>query len=307
MAGNSVPAFFGSKGRTFKPVSLDVTFASDTSGSMSTYVSVLSRISTIQGLESSLRGQGVGIQQDNRYSVCTGAGGIDPPLGAHNTLAGIEVFVGSTSLTRWATGTDIRAGSVVWPLLTATAGNDTEDMALAAHLIAGGSRDYEAAAERILISAGDLRCPYLEAVIDNSVAAATLSDPATAQRYVGIHPAAITITEPASANPVPPGFVFGYVFTTASEGVAIYNNNGVLSYRQAVDNTKVAIASTTFASSTPGLYAPLPGQADEIIAFAALTQGAIYDLGPIRTEADTLLFAQSLGDVLGSYLYEASS
>ncbi len=305
MAGNSVPAFFGSKGRTFKPVSLDVTFASDTSGSMSTYVGVLSQLSTIQGLELALRNQGVGIQQDNRYSVCTGAGGIDPPLGGHDELSEIEKFVTSLAgtSTRWALGVDVRAGTVDWPRLSADAGNDTEDMALAAHLIAGGSRSYQVGAERILISAGDLRCPYLEDVIDNSVAAATLSDPATTQRYVGLHPVAITITEPASANPVPPGVLFGFVFTTESLGVAIYNNSEVLTYREDVDVTKVAVSSTT---STAGTYAPAPGQADEIVAFASLTQGAIYNLTSVNTTQRTLLFAESLGDVLGSYLYASA-
>jgi len=300
MAGNSVPAFFGVRGKTLKPVSIDVTFTTDQSGSMSAFVAFVSSISTIVALENALTTQGVGISQDNRYSLCSGAGG----AANHDELDEIEYSVTVDSvLQRWAPGSEVVAGNVVWPSLSANAGNDTEDMALAAHLIAGGAREYQATAQRIIVAAGDLICPYLEDVVDNSVALATLTAEATAQRYIGVHRADIAFTEPASANPVPPGNVFGFVYTTDSVGTAIYLDGDILHYREGVDVPRVAISfSGPFGGSSSG-----PGQADEILAFAEATNGAIYRLDLTNTTAGTEALGVSLGQVLGQYLYATES
>lgn len=305
MAGNSVPAFFGVRGKTLKPVSIDVTFTTDQSGSMRAFVAFISSISTIVALENALTTQGVGISQDNRYSLCSGAGGIDSPLGAHDELDEIEYFVTVDSvLQRWAPGPEVVAGNVLWPSLSANAGNDTEDMALAAHLIAGGAREYQATAQRIIVAARDLQCPYLEDVVDNSVALATLTAEATAQRYIGVHAVDIAFTEPASANPVPPGSVFGFVYTTDSVGTAIYLDGNTLHYREGVDVSKVTLS---YAGVVGGTYGPDPGQADEILAFAEATNGAIYRLALTNTTAGTEALGVSLGQVLGQYLYATES
>lgn len=300
MAGNSVPAFFGVRGKTLKPVSIDVTFTTDQSGSMSTFVAFVSSISTIVALENALTTQGVGISQDNRYSLCSGAGG----AANHDELYEIEYSVTVDSvLQRWAPGPEVVAGNVVWPSLSANAGNDTEDMALAAHLIAGGAREYQATAQRIIVAAGDLICPYLEDVVDNSVALATLTAEATAQRYIGVHRADITFTEPASANPVPPGSIFGFVYTTDSVGTAIYLDGDILHYREGVNVARVAISFPgPFGGSSSAL-----GQADEILAFAEATNGAIYRLALTNTTAGTEALGVSLGQVLGQYLYATES
>lgn len=301
MAGNSVPAFFGVRGKTLKPVSIDVTFTTDQSGSMSAFVAFVSSISTIVALENALTTQGVGISQDNRYSLCSGAGG----AASYDELDEIEYSVTVNSvLQRWAPGPEVVAGNVVWPSLSANAGGDTEDVALAAHLIAGGAREYQANAQRIIVAAGDLQTPYLEDVVDNSVALATLTAEATAQRYIGVHKVDITFTEPASANPVPPGSVFGFVYTTDSVGTAIYFDGNTLYYREGVDVSKVTLS---FAGVVGGNYAPISGQADEIFAFAEATNGAIYNLALTNTTAGTEALGVSLGQVLGQYLYATES
>lgn len=304
MAGNSVPGFFGRKARSLKPVSLDITFATDLSGSMRSFASFVSSIDTIRSLETALLDEGVGVSSSNRYSICTGAGGIDAPLGAHDELLEIEVSVANSgAFKRWATGEEIASPQAYWPRLSATTGNDTEDMALAAHLIAGGSRQYNEPSLRILVSAGDLQCPYLEDVIDNSVALATLTASSTAQRYVGVHNANIVLAEPASPNPAPSGQIFGFVFTTSTTGVAIYLDGTIPRYRTDVDTSKVTIS---YAGSTNG-YGPSPGQADEIINFTRQTNGALYKLALTNTVNGTVALGRSLGEVLGGYLYEAAS
>lgn len=305
MAGNSVPAFFGSKARTLKPVALDLTFACDRSGSASPFLRFISAISTIEALEAALIAEGVGVTQDNRYSITSGAGGIDPPLPAFETLAKIEFFPVVDGVTqRWAPGSSITSGTVSWPLLQPTAGNNTEDVALASYLIATGSRNYQANSQRIIVASGDLQSPYLEAVVDNSVALNSLTDPATEQIYVGVHNVNITITEPAGPDPIPAGQVFGFVYSGPTTGTAIYlDTNATLSYRKNVPFSQVALS---FAGSL-GRYGPSPGQADEILNFPLQTNGALYRLALSNTSAGTEALGTSLGQVLGRFLFETAS
>lgn len=304
MAGNSVPGFFGSKARTLKPVAIDVTFACDRSGSAAPFLQFVSALTTIQALEQALIAEGVGVTQPNRYSITSGAGGIDPPLPAFETLAKIEFFPTVAGVSqRWAPGTNITAGNVSWPQLTATAGNNTEDMALSANLIATGSRGYQAGSQRIIVSAGDLQSPYLEDVINNNVALATLTNPSTAQIYVGVHAVNITITEPAGPNPIPAGQIFGFVYSGPTTGTAIYLNGNTLNYRASVPFSQVSLS---FAGITGG-YGPDPGQADEILNFPRQTNGALYRLALSNTVAGTQALGTSLGQVLGRFLFETES
>lgn len=304
MAGNSVPAFFGSKARTLKPVALDVTFVCDRSGSAAPFLQFISSLTTIQALEQALVTEGVGVAQDNRYSITSGAGGIDPPLPAFETLAKIEFFPNVDGISqRWAPGSSITSGTVGWPVLQPTAGNNTEDVALASYLVATGSRDYQANSKRIIVAAGDLQTPYLEDVVDNSVALSSLTDPATEQIYVGVHNVDITITEPAGPNPVPAGEIFGFVYNGPTTGTAIYLSNNILTYRESVPFSQVALEF----AGIRWRYYPQPGQAEEILDFPLQTNGALYRLELSNTFAGTEALGTSLGQVLGRFLYETES
>lgn len=307
MAGNSVPVFFGAQARSIRPVAVDITFACDRSGSMSAYTAFISSLSTIQSLEQALLSENIGITQNNRYSITSGASGPSSSYLtlSYLTLSGIEYYsVISGVNQRWAPGPNIVAGNVTWPTLLADAGDSTEDMVSAAHLIATGSRNYAAGSQRIIVSAGDLQSPYLETLVSTSNLLATLTAVATKQRYVGVHNANISISEPASPNPVPPGSLFGFVYSGNLVGTAIYLNGSTLHYREDVTISNVTV---TFAGTVGGYGPKTIQQANQILDLCRQTNGALYRLALTNTTNGTAALGVSLGQVLGKYLYETES
>ena len=277
MAGNSVPAFFGAKASTKKPPGIDVTSITDLSGSMQPYASFISDRSTIAALENALVAQGIGVLSTNRYSFMSGGDSIN------NTLSEIERNVRVDGLSqRWAPGSNVLDGSATLPNLTADQGGDTEDMGLASNLVTSIDRDYLTSNERIIIAGSN----------EQDYATAFTVGPTYPHRYVGVHQVTLSISEPAGPNPVPAGALIGFVYTTSTTGVAIYNNNGTLNYRLAVPVANMtATASGDFTGTT-----------DQInVDHAKTTNGAIYDI-----DIDFDLLGESLGNVLGQYLFDIS-
>lgn len=270
MAGNSVPVFFGAKARTKKPPGIDVTSITDLSGSMQPYASFISSSATILALENALIAQGVGVLSSNRYSFTSGADA------RNNTLSEIELNVTVNGIPqRWATGSDVVNGFATLPTLEADRGSNTEDMGLASNLVTITDRGYLTGNERIIIAGSD----------EQEYFTAFTVGPTYPHRYVGVHSVTLSISEPAGPNPVPAGVLIGFVYTTATTGAAIYNDNGSLNYR-----LEVPVANMT-ATGINGT--------DQInVDHAKTTNGAIYDIN-----IDFVLLGESLGNVLGQYLF----
>lgn len=275
MAGNSVPAFFGAKARTKKPPGLDITSVTDLSGSMRSYASFISSRATLLALEQALRAQGIGDLSPNRYSLASG-GGQSP---SYTTLNEIERFVTvNGSSQRWATGASLVDGSASIPTLSATLGGSTEDMGIASNLMSENDRDYLGANERIIIAGSD----------EQSYETAFVASPTYSYRYVGVHSVTLSISEPAGPNSIPSGTLSGFVYTTNTTGVAIYIDGSTINYRTAVPVANVTATAT--------------GDTRQInVDHAATTNGAIYSI-----LMDFQLLGESLGSVLGEYLYDIS-
>jgi hypothetical protein len=272
MACNSVPVFFGAKARTKKPPGIDVTSITDLSGSMGNYAAFISAQATFEALENALLAQGIGILSSNRYSFATGG----TPA---TTLPGIErnVIVNGVSQ-RWAPGANVLDGTATFPALTANQGGGTEDMGIAANLMTNNDRGYLTGNERIIIAGSD----------EQSYGATFTVSPTYPHRYVGVHEVTLSITEPAGPNPVPAGTLIGFVYTTATTGAAIYDNSGSLNYRLAVPVANMTATATG-------------GTLQINVDHAETTNGAIYDI-----DIDFTLLGESLGTVLGQYLYDVS-
>jgi len=275
MAGNSVPAFFGGKGRTRRPPGVDVTLITDLSGSMQPFASFIASLGTITALENSLVAQGVGVLSSNRYSFTSGSGS-----GSNfNTLNAIErnVVVSGVSQ-RWAPGANVLNSTATLPTLTANQGGDTENMGRASNLVTNSNRDYLPANAQIIIAGSD----------EQSYETAFSTAPVYPHRYVGVHKVTLSLTEPAGPNPVPAGTLQGFVYTTNTTGAAIYVSGSTINYRLEVP---VASMTATAASGTRQLN----------VNHAKTTNGAIYTI-----DMDFAQLGESLGNVLGTFLFVTS-
>lgn len=273
MAGNSVPVFFGAKARTKKPPGIDITSITDLSGSMQPYASFISARSTIVALENALVAQGIGVLSPNRYSFMSGGDS------SNNTLSDIEKNVTANGdPLRWAPGSNVLDDTITLPNLSADQGGGTEDMGIASNLVTSIDRGYLTSNERIIIAGSD----------EQSYATAFTVGPTYPHRYVGVHSVTLSISEPAGPNPVPAGVLIGFVYTTSTTGAAIYNNSGTLNYRLAVP---VANMTATGIEGTKQIN----------VDHAKTTNGAIY-----KIDIDFDLLGESLGNVLGQYLFAIS-
>lgn len=245
---------------------------------MGPYISFITAPSTFVALETALIAQGVGVLSPDRYSFTVGG---DP---GNTTLNQIErnVSVGGVSQ-RWAPGSSLLDGTAVLPALTAT-GNG-EDMGLASNLITDNDRNYLTGNERIIIAGSD----------EQSISTLFTVSPLYPHRYIGVHTVVISISEPAGPNPVPAGTLVGFVYTTNTTGVAIYLSGSVINYRLSVPVANVNAA----ASASPS------GPTLQInVNHAATTNGAIYNIAAFGS--NFALLGESLGTVLGQYLYDIS-
>ena len=288
MAGNSVPIFFGAKARTKKPPGLDVTSITDISGSMGTYANFITAQSTFVALENALLSEEIGLLSPNRYSFAYGGG----PFPSFLTLASIErnVLVNGVSQ-RWAPGENILNGTASLPGY-AVGGGSNEDMGLASNLMTNNDRTYIPGNELIIIAGSD------EQSADQRTAF-TVS-PSYPHRYIGVHSVSLTISEPAGPNPVPAGTLVGFVYTTNTTGAAIYLSGSTLNYRLGVPVANVTALAAN--STLPGGVGLPTAQLN--VDHAATTNGAIYKIDGFGT--NFALLAESLGTVLGQYLYDIS-
>ncbi len=282
MAGNSVPVFFGAKARSRKPPGIDVTFITDESGSMAPYASSIISSTTIGALETALVAEGIGVLSPNRYSFASGGG-----LGTKfSTLAAIErnVVVGGVSQ-RWAPGENVLNGTATLPTIATDKGTDTEDMGKAANLVAGNDREYLPSNVRIIIAGSD----------EQEEATSFVVSPTYPYLYVGVHSVNFAISEPAGPNPVPAGTLVGFVYTTNTIGTAIYVSGSTINYRTAVPVANVTATATASAAGFAGTTKQIN------VNRAAATNGAIY-----KINIDFGVLAESLGSVLGNYLFSVS-
>jgi len=280
MAGNSVPVFFGAKARTKRPPGLDVTSITDISASMQPYANFITARSTFVSLEQALVAQGIGVLSSNRYSFATGGDSLN------NTLPEIErnVTVGGVSQ-RWATGANILDATATLPIYSVS-GGATEDMGLASNLMTNNNRSYLSGNDRIIIAGSDEQNPTT----------AFTTSPTYPHRFIGIFSVTLSITEPAGPNAIPAGTLVGFVYTTSSVGTAIYNSSGTLNYRTEVP---VANVTATAAASSSG------GSTKQLnVDHTKTTNGAIYKIDGFGT--NYALLAESLGTVLGQYLFDIS-
>ena len=276
MACNSVPAFFGAKARSKKPPGLDITYIFDLSDPQFVSNVEQGEVESVRELENALLAAFVGVTSSNRYSFTSGGDS------AFNTLPEIERNVIVNGLPqRWAPGANVLNGSAILPEMRDGQGENTEDIGLAANLITENDRDYLAINERIILAFSG----------EQSYGTPFIANPTYPHRYVGVHAVSLSINEPAGPNPVPAGILFGFVYTTATTGTAIYRVDKALpNYR-----SEVPVANVTATA--------ISGARQENIDQARATNGAIYNAFEIDDEAELL---QSLADVLGKYLFDIS-
>ena len=278
-----LPAFFGGKARTVVPPGLDVTSITDISGSMGAYAEFVTSPLLYQALETALEAQGIGTLAANlnKYSFCVGAttGSEDLDLIERNS------FVNNTER-RWVLGSEVLAQVVTYPTYSVT-GGDTENMAHATNLVSNNDRQYTTGNERIIISGSDEQSGMSREVFDPA--------PLYPQRYVGIHSVGLAIAGSSTLPPAPSGVLAGFVYTTASEGVAIYIDGATVNYRD-------SMPTSTFTAE------PLttPEQTQRCIQQCIDTKGALYNIREFNSAAEYALLGESLGTVLGKYLYSIS-
>ena len=281
-----VPGFFTRKYRTPIPPGVDVTFVTDVRSTSVNYLDFIADPLLFQGLETALIAEGVGTTENNRYSF-----GVGVPK---NTVSVIQVenrykVVVNGTEQRWALGSDVLADTVVYPTYTTTPGVSS-NVATSANLlfqepkIAGDplyDRDYNLLAEQILISAS-----Y------GGIEQLSFDYPAYfPYRYIALAPAQLQVGT-ASPNPRPPGTLVGLVYTTAAEGVAIFIDGSTIYYQEEVP--------------TSDMFFTLGTLSEAIRRQVEVTNGAVYQVREFQSAERLALFGESLGAVLGKYLYETA-
>ena len=279
---NGLPAFFGRKARSRVPVGIDITSITDISGSMTGYARFISSPLLYESLETALQAEGIGVGTGttNRYSFCVGAN-----TGEFENLVDIErnVEVDNTSI-RWALGSRVLAGQVQYPSIEAIPGSGrNENMAHATNLISENNRDYIEANERIVISGSDEQGGQSPSVFNPT--------PPIPHRYVGVHSAEIYVYLTGTSGGRTR--MSGFVYTTASEGVAIAKNENDLAY---YFNVPVANVFATAQSGTEQIN----------VDQCRLTNGALFNIREFANAEDYALLGEALGLVLGRYLYSTS-
>ena len=275
-----LPAFFGRKARTIVPPGLDVTSITDISGSMGPYADFITSPGLYEALEAALIAEGIGTlpATPNKYSFCVGGDRITSTL--DRITRNVQVS-GTSQL--WALGSDITAQTVAYPIYNAS-GADNEDMALSTNLVSNNDRTYNLENERIIISGSDEQSGQ-ETLFD--------SRPDYPQRYIGIHSATLSIQENSSLPPIPSGDLVGFVYTTASQGVAIYIDGSNINYRDSMPTSVFEAESSA-------------GTRQDCIDQCKSTNGAVYEIRYFFNAARFTLLGESLGNVLGKYLYSIS-
>lgn len=287
----SVPAWFGSKARTRKPLALDITTITDTSGSMVFYIDFITSDTVYKSLETSLRSQNIGVspENENRYSFCVAKDKRDfkPPLSEIEKDVTIQ---GSSEARRWATGSEVTdtSTSITYPTYELT-GGDGENVAASLNTIQTTNRDYNTFSQRVTIGGTDT--PFYMADIIEDVEYPSI--------FIGVHSIIIrALSEDPSAGipPTPPGQLVGFVYTTDTVGTAIYIDGTTINYRENMPTFGISVTSRN-----PDLG--IPRSIGKLVDYAIATNGAVYDIDFFTTPEKYALLTESLGAVLGKYLY----
>ncbi len=277
-----LPAFFGSKARSRVPLGIDVTTITDISGSMGQYAEFITTPLLYEALETALTAENIGTAagQTNRYSFCVG--------GPYLDTIERDVRVNNNPQ-RWALGSDVLGLKVAYPYYD-VGGAGTENMAGSTNRVSAlavtNPREYILSNERIIISGSDEQDGQGNVLFDQS--------PGFSYRYVGIHNAVLYVDESGPGlSPDPGGLLVGFVYTTASQGVAIYLDGSTINYR-------TNMPTSAFAAFATG------GTTQVCVDQCRITNGAIYDIRAFNSAARYALLGESLGSVLGKYLYSVS-
>ena len=281
-----VPGFFTRKYRTPIPPGVDVTFVTDVRSTSVNYLDFIADPLLFQGLEAALIAEGVGTTENNRYSF-----GVGVPTGTVSVVAvegQYKVDVNGTEQ-RWALGSDVSADTVVYPTYTTTPGvssnvSTSANLLFQEPFIAGDpryDRDYNPLAEQILISASF-----------GGIEPLSFDQPSYfPYRYIALAPALLQVGT-ASPNPRPPGTLVGLIYTTAAEGVAIFIDGSTIYYQTEVP--------------TSDMFVALGVLSEDIRQQLVSTNGAVYAVQEFQSAERLALFGESLGTVLGKYLYETA-
>jgi len=321
----AVPAFFGSKASTRKPVAVDVTILFDTSISNDNFAAAFKDKTNISSIESALAAQSVGTGTFlNRYSI----GGFDDALFAD--LNPDKVFIDSSEISTasWPTGALPPGVNDAGYNL----GANEEDETGAIYAIArpngprgslGAFRSKDDNIARIVISEsteearGSLRNgQLLDALMrgEESQILVFIDGPdtqfgATSDTEPTISP--LELSNLIQAGTVPSGSrVYGFVFTGQTEATVIFSPNTVTSGTQLSDLTIVKNISKTFLSCqgyNAGQTSGANNDGDSSTNaghYAELTGGAVLALTAC-TPNFPLTF-EVLGKILGELLFDAS-
>ena len=280
---NGLPAFFGRKTPTIVPPGLDVTTITDVSGSMEDYARFITSAGLYEELETALQAELIGTEPatPNKYSFCLGA---DLRRGESSDLNDIEVEIEVNGIEQlWALGSDVLAQTVDYPVYS-TGGAGRENMSRSTNLVSNNDREYNPLNELVIISGSDEQIGRAFDAFDQF--------PLYPQRYVGIHSAALTVDE-QGLPPAPAGTLVGFIYTTAAEGVAVYIDGSTINY-------STQLPTSAFEAEA------VDGTQQDCINQAISTNGAIYDIRFFIDAARYALLGESLGKVLGKYLYSVS-
>ena len=287
----SVPAWFGSKGRTRKPLGLDVTTITDTSNSMKPYIDFITSADVYIALETAFLAENIGVssQNENKYSFCVGANNREnrPPTSQIEK----DVII-NASLTRWALGSQVLADVVTYPTYNLS-GSFGENVIGSLNTIETNNREYNVLNQRVTIAGSDSPT-YMSGVFPPD------PDRPYSSIFVGVHSVIIREDSAVTDPPTPNGTLVGMVYTTDTLGVAIYMEEVpgspiVIHYRENMPVTGINIVPDARGN-----------RCQACIDRAIATNGAIYNIDFFSDSDKYVALAESLGTVLGKYLYSIS-
>lgn len=299
MAGNSVPLWSNFKGIPRKPPGVDITWITDNSASMGRYVKFIAKEEIFVQMEEALRRNGIGLNSDNRYSMCRAADRRDGQKGSETDydayLAKMEgeqfLLTVNGIKQRWATGLNYLNNQVQNAEFSGKELDKHENIGLGTNTVQNINRDYIDKNLRIVICASDEQHTSSSNTSMHKTHF-TENDPYPG-RYVGVMDVSFEfMSEPASPNPIPPGVLSGYVYTDENEGVAIYYDASVIHYRTQCRNSQF-VAKAGDVRRPPYTWQPYIDQ-------ARVTNGAIY-----KISGDYEMMAESMGEVFGNYFYNS--
>ena len=288
----SVPAWFGRKALE-KPPGLDLTFITDGETNFPQFINFIGRESTYVDIEQRIISEQIGTRADtpNRYSYCGGAkrqsGGIQEALEYDVQVSGVSQ--------RWGLGSNFLANNIIVPNDYSSSGND---IVRAVNKFSNTNREYNPLNRSIFITSSLAQ--------DENFNNDFIVNPVYPYTYIGLHSLALFVREspeipfPDFLQPPTNWQVAGFVYTTDQQGVALYidlsagPNVTVLRTRSL---PIAAMSARAAASPTGGRTQPEP------IFQAVRTNGALFDIRSLTSEAELQTLRLMLGFTLAKFLW----